>query len=104
MDVANGYYLVRFQSRVDYDVELTQGLWIVFGHYLTVQPWTVDFDLSRPFPCSLLAWIHFLGLLGFLYQKKILKEIGSLVGGKNRLPLKCLSMADSNVWNLKHYP
>ncbi|MBA0852036.1 hypothetical protein Goshw_000327 [Gossypium schwendimanii] len=25
MDVANGYYLVRFQSKVDYDVALTQG-------------------------------------------------------------------------------
>ncbi|MBA0756207.1 hypothetical protein Gogos_000038 [Gossypium gossypioides] len=25
MDVANGYYLVRFQSRVDYDAVLTQG-------------------------------------------------------------------------------
>ncbi|KAK5784637.1 hypothetical protein PVK06_039163 [Gossypium arboreum] len=67
IDVANGYYLVRFQSWVDYDAALTQGPWIVFGHYLTVQPWTVDFNPSRPFPCCVLAWIYFLGLSRFLY-------------------------------------
>ncbi|MBA0702185.1 hypothetical protein Goari_005544, partial [Gossypium aridum] len=65
MDVANGYYLIHFQSRVDYDEALTQGSWIVFGHYLTVQPWIVDFDLSKTFPCGVLAWIRFLGLPGF---------------------------------------
>ncbi|PPS19290.1 hypothetical protein GOBAR_AA01277 [Gossypium barbadense] len=88
MDVANGYYLVRFQCRVDYDAVLTQGPWIVFGHYLTVQPWTVDFDLSRPFPYSVLAWIRFPGLSGFLYQKKILEEIGSLVGRVVKFDIK----------------
>ncbi|MFQ6659132.1 hypothetical protein Gotur_028145 [Gossypium turneri] len=29
MDVANRYYLIRFQSRVDYDLALTQGPWII---------------------------------------------------------------------------
>ncbi|MBA0846787.1 hypothetical protein Goshw_007348 [Gossypium schwendimanii] len=62
--------------------------WIVFGHYLIVQPWTVDFDSSRPFPCDVLAWIHFLGLSGFLYQKKILDEIASLVGKVVKLDIK----------------
>ncbi|MBA0804639.1 hypothetical protein Gohar_004211 [Gossypium harknessii] len=68
MDVANGFYIVRFQSRVDYDAALTQGPWVVFGHYLTVQLWTVDFNLSRPFPCGVLAWIHFPGLPRFLSE------------------------------------
>ncbi|PPR90713.1 hypothetical protein GOBAR_AA29972 [Gossypium barbadense] len=38
MDIENRYFLVRFQCRVDYDLALIQGPWIVFGHYLTVQP------------------------------------------------------------------
>ncbi|MBA0668353.1 hypothetical protein Goklo_001274 [Gossypium klotzschianum] len=59
MDVANGYYLVRFQSMGDYEMALTPGPWTVFGHYLTVQPWIVDFDPSRPFPNGILAWIRF---------------------------------------------
>ncbi|KAH1114529.1 hypothetical protein J1N35_007907 [Gossypium stocksii] len=88
MDVANIYYLIRFQCRVGYDAALSQGPWIVFGHYLTVQPSTVDFDLSRPFPCSVLAWICFPGLPGFLYQKKILEEIGSLVRIVVKLDIK----------------
>ncbi|PPR91458.1 hypothetical protein GOBAR_AA29230 [Gossypium barbadense] len=50
MDIENGYFLVRFQNRVDYDLALTQGPWTVFGHYLTVQPWTIEFDLLKPFP------------------------------------------------------
>ncbi|TYH80609.1 hypothetical protein ES332_D03G144000v1 [Gossypium tomentosum] len=50
---------------------LTQGTWIVFGHYLTVQPWTVDFDALRPFPSTILAWIRFSGLQGFLYKKSV---------------------------------
>ncbi|MBA0653702.1 hypothetical protein Goklo_020845 [Gossypium klotzschianum] len=41
--------------------------------------WTVDLNLSKPFPSVVLNWIHFLGLLGFLYKQRVLKEIGSLV-------------------------
>ncbi|MBA0753894.1 hypothetical protein Gogos_020829 [Gossypium gossypioides] len=32
----------------------------LFGRNI-VQPWTVDFDPSRPFPCGVLAWIRFPG-------------------------------------------
>ncbi|MBA0555825.1 hypothetical protein Golob_025980, partial [Gossypium lobatum] len=42
--------LVRFQNKVDYGMALTQGPWIVFGHYFTVQPWMVDFMLG-PLVC-----------------------------------------------------
>ncbi|MBA0833782.1 hypothetical protein Goarm_006204, partial [Gossypium armourianum] len=80
--------VVKFQSRVDYDAALTQGPWVVFGHYLTVQLWIVDFNPSRPFPCGVLAWIHFPGLPRFLYQKKILEKIGSLVRGVIKLDIK----------------
>ncbi|KAK5819074.1 hypothetical protein PVK06_024031 [Gossypium arboreum] len=55
MDIENGYFLVRFQCRVDYDLALTQGPWIVFGHYLTVQPWTIEFDPLKPFPIVVTA-------------------------------------------------
>ncbi|KAH1113658.1 hypothetical protein J1N35_007036 [Gossypium stocksii] len=72
----------------DYDAALSQGHWIVFGHYLTVQPWIVDFDQSRPFSYGVLAWIRFLGLPGFLYQRKILEEIGSLIGEVFKIDIK----------------
>ncbi|MBA0716013.1 hypothetical protein Golax_014880 [Gossypium laxum] len=53
-----------------------------------VQIWTVGFDPSRPFPNRVLAWIRFPGLPGFLYQKKILEEIRSLIGKVVKLDIK----------------
>ncbi|XP_016667281.1 uncharacterized protein [Gossypium hirsutum] len=73
---------------MDYDLALTQGPWIVFGHYLTVQPWTVEFDPLKPFPSVVTARIRFPGLPGFLYKKRILEKIGSLVGKVMKLDFK----------------
>ncbi|MBA0732943.1 hypothetical protein Gogos_017002, partial [Gossypium gossypioides] len=44
MDIENGYFLAKFQNVDDYDKVLTQGPWIVYGQYLTIQPWTNDFS------------------------------------------------------------
>ncbi|MBA0711341.1 hypothetical protein Golax_010536 [Gossypium laxum] len=60
MDVENGYYLVQFQNRDDYDMALTQGPWIVFRHYLT----------------------------DFCTKKKVLEDIRSLVGTVAKLDIK----------------
>ncbi|MBA0780468.1 hypothetical protein Gotri_004562 [Gossypium trilobum] len=50
MDIANGYFLVKFQAFEDYNKALTQGPWIFYGQYLTVQPLTKDFSPSQPYP------------------------------------------------------
>ncbi|MBA0876938.1 hypothetical protein Goshw_020980 [Gossypium schwendimanii] len=50
MDIENGYFLFKFHSKEDYDKVLSQGPWIVFGQYLTVQSWSKDFDPARPYP------------------------------------------------------
>ncbi|KAH1072414.1 hypothetical protein J1N35_024742 [Gossypium stocksii] len=52
---------------------------VIFGHYLTVQPWTIDFNPSLPYPNLVLTWIRFPGLPSHLYQKQILMEIGGMV-------------------------
>ncbi|PPE00138.1 hypothetical protein GOBAR_DD02855 [Gossypium barbadense] len=54
----NGYFLAKFQSADDYDKVLTQGPWIVYGQYLTVQPWTKDFSPLQPYPSVVMAWIR----------------------------------------------
>ncbi|MBA0604745.1 hypothetical protein Godav_017388, partial [Gossypium davidsonii] len=56
MDIENGYFLVKFHSKDDYDKVLSQGPWIVFGQ-----------------------------LPGHLYNRKILWEIGELIGKVVRL-------------------
>ncbi|PPE01769.1 hypothetical protein GOBAR_DD01208 [Gossypium barbadense] len=70
----------KFQSKDDYEKALTQGPWTVFGQYLTVQPWSPDFNPLQPFPNHVMAWVRFPSLPGVFYKRKILEEIGSLIG------------------------
>ncbi|KAK8572447.1 hypothetical protein V6N12_028500 [Hibiscus sabdariffa] len=46
----NNHFLINFSSRSDYIVALTDGPWTIFGYYITVEPWSPDFDPSQPHP------------------------------------------------------
>ncbi|KAG8493210.1 hypothetical protein CXB51_010587 [Gossypium anomalum] len=72
----------------DYGKILTQGPWIIFGQYLTVQPWTKDFTPLQPYPSLVMAWIRLPGLLGFMYKRKILEAIGSRIGKVTKFDFK----------------
>lgn len=37
IDLANDYYLVRFQKEGDVEYALIEGPWTIMGHYLFVQ-------------------------------------------------------------------
>ncbi|KAH1048234.1 hypothetical protein J1N35_039018 [Gossypium stocksii] len=93
MDVENDYFLVKFQSTVDYDKVLSQGPWVIFGHYLTDQPWIINFNPNLPYPNMVLSWIRFPGLPSHLYQKQILLEIGGMVGKVTKLDFNTDSKA-----------
>lgn len=58
MDIANGYFLVKFQDLGDYNKALSQGPWIVYGQYLTVQPWSKHFNPMQRYPSVVLTWIQ----------------------------------------------
>ncbi|KAK5840099.1 hypothetical protein PVK06_008973 [Gossypium arboreum] len=45
-----GRNIVKFQAADDYNRVLTQGPWIVYRSYLTVQHWTKHFSPSQPYP------------------------------------------------------
>lgn len=80
MDIENGYYLVRFLNKTDYDRILLQGPWIIFGQYLTVQLWFKEFSPLPPYPNVVLAWIRLPGLPGFMFYRQIVEAIGGLIG------------------------
>ncbi|MBA0591015.1 hypothetical protein Gorai_019703 [Gossypium raimondii] len=40
----------------------------------------MEFNLFQPFPTMVMAWIRLQGLPNYLYNKKILEEIGDLIG------------------------
>ncbi|PPR84260.1 hypothetical protein GOBAR_AA36452 [Gossypium barbadense] len=58
MDVENGYFLVNFQNSEDFEKVLCQGLWIVYDQYLTVQPWTVDFNTTQAYLSMVMVLIN----------------------------------------------
>ncbi|MBA0732721.1 hypothetical protein Gogos_016793 [Gossypium gossypioides] len=75
MEIENGYFLAKFQNKEDFDKVLSQGLWVIYGQYLMVQPWTIDFRSSQPYLSIVMAWICLSGLLGYMYKRKIVEEI-----------------------------
>ncbi|KAK5784734.1 hypothetical protein PVK06_039261 [Gossypium arboreum] len=48
--------------------------------YLTIQPWSTNFDPAKPYLSLVKFWIRLPGLPGHLYNWKILLEIRELVG------------------------
>ncbi|MBA0770396.1 hypothetical protein Gotri_019041 [Gossypium trilobum] len=53
---------------------------IIFGHYLTVRPWTPSFLTGQLQPQSLLVWIRLPGLPEGTYSKSLLKFICGVIG------------------------
>ncbi|MBA0693905.1 hypothetical protein Goari_004247 [Gossypium aridum] len=72
---------------------LSQGPWVIFGQYLTVQPWTTDFNPGLPYPNMVLTWIRFPGLPSHLYKKQILWEIKGMIGKVTKLEFNTDSQA-----------
>ncbi|KAE8680727.1 hypothetical protein F3Y22_tig00111372pilonHSYRG00241 [Hibiscus syriacus] len=80
MDIENEYFLVSLRTRSDFLTSLSDGPWTIFGHYLTVEPWSPDFTSSQLFPSRIVAWIRLLGLPITLYKCSLITEIGECIG------------------------
>ncbi|KAL4378119.1 hypothetical protein GQ457_02G027990 [Hibiscus cannabinus] len=80
MDIENDYFLVTFKSSSDFSNAISGGPWVLFGHYLVVEPWTVDFSTSQSHPNRVLAWIRLTGLPVTLYQRSKITAIGECIG------------------------
>lgn len=79
-DIENDYYLAKFESTVDYNNIISKGPWVIYDHYLTVQPWSTLFSIADIFPQNVVAWIQIPGLFDAFYKRSLLQEIRSLVG------------------------
>ncbi|KAJ4846151.1 hypothetical protein Tsubulata_034330 [Turnera subulata] len=80
IDLDHNYYLVKLTDHQDYLHVLTGGPWVILDHYLTVESWQPNFDLSRHKVTSIVAWVRVPGLSTELYQLAILKEICNRIG------------------------
>ncbi|KAI9077419.1 hypothetical protein K1719_040622 [Acacia pycnantha] len=80
VDTEGSFYFVTFDLEEDYDKVLTGGPWMIFGVYLTVQPWSLDFDARSSVIGKVVAWVRIPGLSFRYYHKSTLRAIGSLLG------------------------
>ncbi|KAH9697599.1 DUF4283 domain-containing protein [Citrus sinensis] len=80
IDLANDYYLVRFQNEGDVEYALTEGPWTIMGHYLFVQQWTPDFDATTNKVDRIVAWIRLSSMNIHFYHKTIIRRLGQIVG------------------------
>ncbi|KAJ4835552.1 hypothetical protein Tsubulata_028955 [Turnera subulata] len=68
------------EGPVDYLNALTNGPWIVFEHFLTVEPWKLKFDPESHKITSVIAWVQISGLTCEYYDRKLLNTICNLLG------------------------
>ncbi|KAI9126471.1 hypothetical protein K1719_002067 [Acacia pycnantha] len=80
IDIERNYYFASFDLQEDYEKVLTGGPWMIFGAYLTVQPWLQDFDPTSSAISKVVAWIRIPSMSFRYYYKSTLRAIGCLLG------------------------
>lgn len=80
IDLANDYFLIRFNNKKDVEYALTEGPWTVMGHYLSVQKWSPDFDVVNNKINHIVAWIRLSQMNIQFYHKSIIRRLGHIIG------------------------
>ncbi|KAI9089167.1 hypothetical protein K1719_029446 [Acacia pycnantha] len=65
---------------LDYHNALLTGPWMIFGHYLTVQPWTPYFKPHEHVVNQVIGWVRLSKLPARYYHKSIIRSIGGVFG------------------------
>lgn len=71
IDLENDYFSIRFQDDNEYLSALSGELWTIFGHYLTVRPWTPRFSIDQTHTSNLLVWIRLPWITGRYVQHEL---------------------------------
>lgn len=80
LDLDNGYYCVRFSNKSDYFHVLTNGPWIIAGHYLTIRRWSPGFRSEEGTVDSVLP-----GMPLEFYDQVVLTSIGNAIGRMEKI-------------------
>ncbi|KAK9175188.1 hypothetical protein WN944_027194 [Citrus x changshan-huyou] len=80
IDLANDYFLIRFNNEKDVEFVLTEGPWTIMGQYLLVQKWTPDFDVVNNKIDRIVAWIHLSKMNIHFYHKNVIRRLGQIIG------------------------
>ena len=85
VDMENGYFRIHFDHKDDYLHALLGGPWTIYGHYLTVQPWSSKFNTKEKYPSSTVVQVHFSGMPLHYYHKSTLRSIVGVIGTMEKI-------------------
>lgn len=80
VDLDNNYFLLKLASQNYYNRVLMGGPWMMYGHYLVVQPWSREFTTKESHPSKIVSWIRLLGLHYRYYTKGLVRALASIIG------------------------
>lgn len=80
IDLDENCFLVKFRLEDDFQRALMNGPWIIFGHCLSVQPWTPSFNPRHHFISRIVTWIRLPYLPARYYHSDVIKSIGNTIG------------------------
>ncbi|KAL4272499.1 hypothetical protein GQ457_13G019110 [Hibiscus cannabinus] len=80
IDLDNDYYLARFALEEDFQKVLTGGPWVIYGSYLTVQPWSRKFSTTEAHPSHIMVWVRLPKLPYRYYTKSLFRHIAAAIG------------------------
>ncbi|XP_028782820.1 uncharacterized protein LOC114738926 [Neltuma alba] len=78
--IGSGFFLAKCGNQKAYDLALIGGPWLIYDHYISVQPWKEDFDLDEEEVTSIAAWIRIAKLPMDYYDEGIIHVIGNQIG------------------------
>ncbi|CAA0805821.1 Unknown protein [Striga hermonthica] len=80
IDLANGFFMVKFTREEDRETALNGGPWMLSGHYVTVHKWTPQFNPFNDVIENTMVWIRFSGLNLAMFDENIMFCLASMVG------------------------
>ena len=100
IDLAYGFFLVRFFSKEDLDMVIKRGPWFVGDHFLSLRVWEPFFKPSTANVSLIAIWIRLNELPIELYETEVLKEIGESIGKVLKIDLHTAMEARSRYTRL----
>ncbi|KAL4346268.1 hypothetical protein GQ457_17G013020 [Hibiscus cannabinus] len=80
IDLDNEYFLVRFAMEEDFHKVVAGGPWVIYGSYLTVQPWSRHFSTDEAYPSQIMVWVRLPKLAYRYYTKSLFRHIAAAIG------------------------
>lgn len=63
-----------------YTKAFSEGPWVIYRQYLTVQPWSTSFLTAQSYPHQVVVWISLPEFSGALYKKCLLQAVDGTIG------------------------